>query len=158
VSEAVGDRLPDAVLEAFDGERLEEKIGSAYLLVTVDPAGTPRPCMLSAGELLAPDDGHLRVALWGGTRTAANLARGAPCLLCFVAPGLALYVRGTPRRLSSVENLDLECFEIAVSLVERDEHPGMPVVDTIRFAVTGQDVGSLVREWTDRLGTLRRSR
>lgn len=158
MSEVVGDRLPAAVVEAFDGERLEEKIGAAYLLVTVDPEGIPRPCMLSAGELLVPDDRHLRVALWRGTRTAANLARGTPCLLCFVAPGLTLYVRGEARRLSPAENLDLECFEIAVSVVERDEHPGMPVLDTIRFGVTSQDAGSLVREWEARLGALRRSR
>ena len=63
MAKSLGDRLPQTVLRAFDGNDLEAKVGPAHLLVTVDPDGSPRPCMLSAGEVLAPDDRRLRVLL-----------------------------------------------------------------------------------------------
>ncbi|HXF74207.1 MAG TPA: hypothetical protein VNO79_16575 [Actinomycetota bacterium] len=153
MSRAVGDRLPREVLEAFDGRDLERKVGPAYLLVTTDEDGTPRPCMLSAGEVLAPDDRRLRVALWAGTRTARNLARGSPALLCFVAPGTVFYVRGTPRPLAPAA--DLERFEIAVSSVESDLHPGMPVTHGIGFAVERDDPAEVVRAWRAQIEALR---
>ncbi len=156
MSRTVGERLPPEVLEAFDGRDLERKIGPAYLLVTADQDGTPRPCMLSAGEILAPDDRRLRVALWAGTRTARNLARGSPALLCFVTPGTVLYVRGTPRPLPPVEGSDLERFEIAVSSVESDLHPGMPVTHGIGFTVERGDPSEVVRAWRAQLEGLRR--
>jgi hypothetical protein len=151
----VGDRLPREVLEAFDGRDLERKIGPAYLLVTADEDGTPRPCMLSAGEILALDDRRLRVALWAGTRTARNLSRGGSALLCFVAPGTVLYVRGTPRPLPAAGGSDLERFEIAVSSVESDLHPGMPVTHGIGFAVEGRDPSEVVRAWRAQIEGLR---
>ena len=90
MSKPIGERMPTDVLAALDGSDLEAEVGRAYLLVTTDPDGAPRPCMVSAGELLAVDDRRLRVALWPGTRTGSNLARGGPVLLCFVAPGTVL--------------------------------------------------------------------
>jgi hypothetical protein len=147
--------LPTAVTSAFDGERLEEKVGLGYLLVTSDPDGTPRPCMLSCGELLAPDDRRLRVGLWAGTHTCANLSRGSACLFCYVAEGTVLYVRGVPRPVGVLERHRVECFDIEVSSVESDDHPGMPATATFRFAVTGQPVESVVAEWQDRLAALR---
>lgn len=151
----MGDRLPREVLEAFDGRDLERKVGPAYLLVTADEDGTPRPCMLSAGEILAPDARRLRVALWAGTRTARNLARGSPALLCFVAPGTVFYVRGTPRALPPAAGSDLERFEIAVSSVESDLHPGMPVTHGIGFAVEGGEPADVARSWRAQIEVLR---
>src|SRR5680860_317792 len=101
MTKSVRHRLPDSVLEAFDGHNLSRKIGSAYLLVTLDPDGLARPCMLSAGEILAVDNSHLRFALWPGTNTSRNLAAGRPILLCFVAPEIVLYIRGRPKALST---------------------------------------------------------
>ena len=155
VSTALGDRLPDAVTTAFDGEHLEEKVGLGYLLVTSDPDGSPRPCMLSCGELLAPDDRRLRVALWIGTHTCENLARGATCLFCYVAEGIVLYMRGTARHVGVLERHHVDCFDIDVSSVESDDHPGMPAAGTFRFTVTGQPLESVVAEWQERLAALR---
>lgn len=154
MSTPVGDRLPPDLVEAFNGDDLEAKIGPGYLFVTSDEDGAPRPCMLSAGEVLATDDRHLRLALWSGSHTSANLSRGAPSLFCYVAEGTVLYVRGTPRALGTVARLQVDCFEIEVSIVESDEHPGMPVHDTIRFTVTGRSAEALVREWQQRLAAL----
>lgn len=155
MTRTVGDRLPEVILEAFDGKDLEAKIGPAYLLVTVDRDGRPRPCMLSAGEILAPDETRLRVGLWPGTHTSENLAAGSPALLCFVAPGVVLYVRGAPRALEQVEGGSLARFEITVSSVESDVHPGMPVTQPITFGVESMDPATVVESWRQQLDTLR---
>ncbi len=155
MSTVLGERLPDAIVRAFDGERIEEKVGLGYLLVTSDPDGSPRPCMLSCGELLATDDRHLRVALWAGTHTSANLSRGSACLFCYMEEGRVLYVRGAPRRIGVLERHQVECFDIEVSSVEGDDHHGMPLTSTFRFAVTGQSMQSVVAEWQERLAALR---
>lgn len=153
MSTVVGTRLPGEILDRFNGNHLEDKVGLAYLLVTSDPDGTPRPCMLSAGEVLAPDDGHLRLALWH-SHTAENLSRGASCLFCYVAEGVVLYVRGRPASLGEIEGLDVECFEVEVSSVESDVHPGMPTADTIRFRIEEPSLSEVIREWQDRLSRL----
>lgn len=156
MSTLVGDRLPAAMVEQFNGEELSSKIGPAYLFVTADDDGAPRPCMLSVGEILVPDDRHVRLALWEKSHTCANLSAGRPSLFCYVAAGVVLYVRGVARAIGTLESLHLECFEIKVSTVESDEHPGMPATETIRFAVTGAPPDEIVREWQHRLGELGR--
>ena len=155
MSTKVGDRLPEQVVLAFDGDRLSEKVGLGYLLVTPDPDGTPRPCMLSCGEVVAVDDRRLRLALWSGTHSSANLSRGAPFLFCFVAPGSVLYLRGTPAGLGTLERHHVDCYDLVVSSVESDDHPGMPASDTFRFVVTGRPVASVVAEWEERLDAMR---
>jgi hypothetical protein len=155
VSKHLGDKLPREVITAFDGERIEEKIGLAYLLVTTDEDGTPRPCMLSAGEILVSDDKHLRVALWPGTTTSKNLARGSRALFCYVAPGSVVYAKGHPISLGSGPDSKLERFEVTIDTVESDTHQGMPVKETVLFEVEGMDTSKVAANWNRQLDALR---
>jgi hypothetical protein len=155
VSRSLGDTLPDALVAALDGTGLAGAVGQAYLLVTSDEDGTPRPCMLSAGELLALDRRLLRLALWPGSRTSANLARGGRALLCHVAPRTVIYVRGAVRSLDAGPDPELDCFELAVDAVESDEHAGMPVLTGITFSVEGADPAGVVATWERQLALLR---
>ena len=154
MAKLIGDTLPPEVLTALDGERLEGKIGPAYLLLTADADGTPRPCMLSAGEVLALDQRRLRVALWPGTHTVANLERGSGAVFGFVEAGIALYIRGSARSLTLPEG-SLCYFELAVESVESDNHAGMPVTRGIEFGVEGNNHASIVRTWERQLTALR---
>jgi hypothetical protein len=153
VSKLIGNALPEQVSTALDGRDLAQKVGPAHLLLTMDADGMPRPCMLSAGELLAVDERTLRVALWPGTRTAANLERDGRALLCYVDAEAVLYVRGTVRPLDVTG--PLPSFELAVESVESDAHAGMPVTSGIRFAVERGDVASVAQAWDEQLGPLR---
>lgn len=153
VSRFIGDRLPSEILEAWSGRDLEGKVGRAWLLVSVDEDGVPRPCMLSAGELLALDAQRIRVALWPGTRTSRNLARGSPVLICHVEPGSVIYVKGRPRALGRDPRTRLERFEVAVQAVESDEHSGMPVTQGISFRIEG-DRAATVASWEAQLRAL----
>jgi hypothetical protein len=114
--------------------------------------------MLSAGELLAVDRRRLRLAVWPGSRTSANLARGGRALLCHVAPRTVVYVRGAVRALDAGPELDLDCFELEVDSIESDDHPGMPVATGITFIVERGDAAAVVVEgWERRLALLRRA-
>jgi hypothetical protein len=155
MAKPLGDRLPETVLRAFDGHDLEAKVGPAHLLVTVDPDGSPRPCMLSAGELLAPDDRRLRVLLWAGTGTCRNLAGGGPVLLCYVEGSEVVYVKGDPRPLPRQGGRGFERFEIQVRAVETDRHAGLPVTGGITFAADGADRAAVARGWERQLTALR---
>jgi hypothetical protein len=153
MSTPIGQSLPREILDALDGTELRRKIGPAHLLVTSDEDGTPRPCMLSAGELLAVDERALRLALWAGSHTSKNLSRGAPALFCYVAPRAVFHVRGRARRLPSGDGLD--CFQLDVESVESDDHPGMPVTSGISFRVEEQDPGEVIDVWERQLAALR---
>ena len=155
MSKLIGDTIPSGLREELDGERLEEKIGPAYLLVTADDDGTPRPCMLSAGEVLAVDDRRLRFALWKGSRTCENLTRGERVLFCHVAPRTVLYLRGPAWSLTSNPELNLDCFELEVDSVESDDHVGMPVTSGISFAVERGDPADVVEAWRRQIAGLR---
>jgi len=155
MSKLIGDTLPADLVAELDGAGLEGKIGPAYLLVTSDEDGTPRPCMLSAGETLAPNGTHLRFALWRGSRTGANLARGGRALFCHVAPRTVVYVRGPVRALDADPGLNLDCFELEVDSVESDDHAGMPVTTGIAFAVERDDPAVVIEAWERQLAGLR---
>ena len=111
--------------------------------------------MLSAGELLAVEGGRLRFALWRGSRTCANLARGGRALFCHVAPRTVVYVRGSVRTLAAGPELNLDCFELDIDSVESDDHAGMPVTSGITFAVERDDPAVVVAAWERQLAGLR---
>lgn len=155
MSKHLGNKLPQEILTAFDGEDIASKIGRAYFLVTNDEDGTPRPCMLSAGEILAPDERHLRVALWAGTNTSKNLARGDRVLFCYIAPGTVIYVKGISAALGPGPDSKLERFEIIPETVESDIHHGMPVKETVVFSIEGMDRAKVASDWTHQIKALR---
>lgn len=155
MSKLIGDTIPTELADALDGERLDRKVGPAYLLVTADEDGTPRPCMLSAGEVLAVGERRLRFVLWKGSRTCANLERGARALFCHVAPRTVVYIRGPVRSLTAVPPINLDCFELEVESVESDDHAGMPVTTGISFAVERGDPAAVVDAWRRQIEALR---
>ena len=155
MSKVVSDRLPEQITRAFDGQDLESKIGPAHLLVTADEDGTPRPCMLSAGEVLATGHDRLRLILWSGSTTCRNLARGGPVLFCYVVGRELYYVKGVPRTLPPAASSKLERFEIQVRAVESDRHEGMPVTAGITFGIDDLDPAKVTAGWQRQLAALR---
>jgi hypothetical protein len=141
------DVLPAELVHALDEQRLSDPDQPAYLLVTTDPDGAPRISMLSAGELLARDQWTLRVALWPGSGTAANLGRGGTALVGMIAPGSVVYVRTQPAPLRVPQTARLACFELTATGVKADAHPGMPVTSGIAFRVPEPDRPAAVAAW-----------
>lgn len=156
MAEQPGGRLPTVLVRALDDEALEVTEQPAFLLVTTDEDGAPRIGMVSAGELLARDERTLRVALWPGTHTARNLERGGTALFGAVSPGSVVYVRLRPERL--VTPADLECFELTVTGVREDAHPGMPVTSGITFRAERPGHPEAVATWRRRRALLAEAR
>jgi hypothetical protein len=133
------DVLPGALVRALGDSTLADAEQPAFLLLTGDEDGAPRLSMVSAGELLVRDERTLRVALWRGTRSAANLARGGTAVLGAVSPGSVLHVRVRPCRLVLAEPAQVECFELTVTEVRADAHAGLPVTSGIMFRTAAPD-------------------
>lgn len=90
-----------------------------------------------------------------GTKTAANMRRGSPVVLCFIAPNSVFYVKGRGRGLEHRTGTNVEAFEVSVESVESDVHPGLPVTGGIGFRCEGVSEDVLLRQWADRLDVLR---
>jgi hypothetical protein len=143
--------LPAEIQREFDGRDTGAKSGTAYFLITVDDDGSPRPCMLSAGEILAVDDHTLRIAVWPDSSTAANLRKGSQVVLCYVKPHTVLYVKGRAIRAREGQLL---VAEIGVGEVAADDHPGFAVTEGVRFAYEGIPA-ELAAAWSAQLAALR---
>lgn len=155
MSRVIGAELPDEVAETFDGTDLERKLGLGFTLVTVDPDGQARPCMLSAGEVLVVDRRTIRLGLWTGSSTSRNLAAGSPVLFCHVAEGVVFYLRGAAHPLTADPAARLDCFELRVDRVETDSHEGLPVTSGITFAVVDPDPPAVLAMWARQLEVIR---
>jgi hypothetical protein len=147
--------LPAEFISAFDGRRLNDKVGLGYVVVTVDADHVPRPAMLSAGEILVLDGAEVRIATWRGTHTGTNLREGRPAVICYAGPGSVVYVTGKPRLIGSSDDPEVDMFAVEVSSVQTDSHPGLPVKYTITFACEGMRPDELVAMWTRQLNALR---
>jgi hypothetical protein len=143
------------VARLFDGSDLAGKLGPGFLLVTVDPDGRPRPCLLSAGEVLVTGPRSVRLGVWAGTSTAGNLAAGSAVLFCFIVPGTACYLRGHARPLRVPPAARLAGFELQVESVESDTHAGLPVTGGISFEVSDPDPAGVLAGWAGQLDAIR---
>ena len=155
MSVTTGTEIPERVARLFDGAGLAAKVGLGFLLVTVDSSGRPRPCLLSAGELLVTGPTTMRIGLWRGTSTARNLENGSDVLFCFITDGTVCYLRGRATPLRVGPQAGLECFEFRIELVETDEHAGLPVTGGVTFTVTDPDPETLLDIWAEQLAVIR---
>lgn len=155
MSQVVGEEIPDEVAAVFTGADLESKLGLGFLMITVDPGGEPRPCMLSAGEVLVSDPRTVRLGVWSGSSTSRNLAAGSPVLFCHVAGAAVYYLRGRATPLRADPQSGLDCFALRVERVETDAHEGLPVSTGITFEVVRPSPGEVLAMWRRQLAVIR---
>jgi hypothetical protein len=98
MSRSLGKALPVNLMDLLTGHDLARREGLTLLLVTTALDGWPHVAMLSAGEVLATDPGEVRLALWPGSGTTANLAQSGRSLLMIVVGNASYYVRLAARR------------------------------------------------------------
>lgn len=83
--------LSDEVAGLLVGDAAEDAWEAAFHLLTVDPDGYPRVCLLSKAELAA--DGYVIRCVLRARRTIANVRRDGRAVLTAVGPQAAHYVR-----------------------------------------------------------------
>jgi hypothetical protein len=149
MAKRIGERIPAELLAALGEAALVAERQAGYLLSTSGEDGEPRIAMVGLGEVYAPDDRRLRFALWPGTSTGRNLRSGRPVLFSAIAPDLVYYLRGTPAEIAAPDGVELDFFEMTVTSVESDAHPGMPVTSGITFEVTGdqETTAGVLADW-----------
>lgn len=86
-------RIGKELFTLLDGKGLEHKQHEAMMLLTVTEDQWPHIAMVSVGEVIALDEGNLRLALWPGTTTTGNLIRTGKATLAVFIGGKAHYVR-----------------------------------------------------------------
>ncbi|WP_323494109.1 pyridoxamine 5'-phosphate oxidase family protein [Sphingomonas sp. 10B4] len=79
--------LPQAIVDYLDGSKLNERVGEAISVTTIDADGCPHGSLLSVGEILAIDAQHLKIAVWAESTTARNLARDGRISLTLALDG-----------------------------------------------------------------------
>ena len=146
-------RLPGEVVALLDGSDLDARVGFTLELLTVDHDGWPGVALLSAGEALALDDSTVRLALWPGTRTTANLTRTGQAALAFVDDGAAFTLRLETCRGSDLAEPALAVFDGRVVDVRRDEVSYARLRSGIVFDLP--DPPSVVGRWRSTIGELR---
>ena len=146
--------LPAGVVALFDGADLDVGVGLTVELVTVDAEGWPGIALLSVGEVLALDASTVRLALWPGSRTTANLTRAGQGLLAFVHEGAAYSVRvETCRGADLTAPTTRAVFEGRIAAVRRDEVPYARLRTGIVFDLP--DRAAVVERWRATLDELR---
>lgn len=150
----ISDRLPRALAELLDGRDLEAKAGETFELLTVGDDGWPNVALLSAGEVLARSEVELRLALWPGTATVANLRRRGRAVLTCVFEGTAYSVKLSAAALR-LADAPLACFTCRVEAVQSDTVDYAELLSGIRFRLV--DVPGAVERWRRTLDLLRRA-
>lgn len=156
MSRSVGNQVPAALCELLAGERLEDAVGLTVLLVTVDIDGWPRLAMLSAGEVLANGPRRLRLALWPGSTSTANLTRGGRATLSLVHGGAGWYLHCSARRSRDLElpgGRLLAGFALTVEEVLEDAVPYAELTAGITFRLTEPE--RVLASWREALTALR---
>ncbi len=154
---ASGTDLPADLIGLLAGEQLEDGVGLVIQVLTADDDGWPRSCLLSAGEVLATGPQRLRLALWTGTHSTANLTRSGRATLVFVWDGAAFAVRVSTDRASDVRVGDhaVAVFDARVLEVRRDEVSYARLTSGMTFDLPDEE--RVLARWREQRAALRAS-
>ena len=131
------ERLTEALERRLSGSDADSLAQLAIVLCTVDADGWPHPAMLSYFEVAARDPHNIRLAVYNGSRTCANMRERGKATLILVDEGMVCYVRGAttevaPSMRSAPYNAALN---MRVEQVVFDEPP--PDLEPGAFVVSG---------------------
>jgi hypothetical protein len=115
--QSVFDIWPPALRALFAGTPDAAPRGFAASLMGVDAGGRVRTALLSAGELLAPDERTLCFALWPNSRTTESIAQSGRATLTFVAEQAFFQIQFDVRRVM-LDGAPVACF---VGTIEKGE-------------------------------------
>ena len=115
------------------------RVGFTILLLTTSGDGWPQVAMLSVGEVLAVDRRRVRLALWPGSGSTANLSASGQATLMLVVGPDSYYVRMRSRRLAdlSLSGGPRACFEAEVEDV---------LMDVVDYATVTSGIGFTLKE------------
>ncbi len=155
MTRSIGEALPGEIGDLLDGHALARREGLTILLITTAADGWPHVAMLSAGEVLATSARELRLALWPGSATTANLSRSRQGLLMLVTSGVTYYVRLTAHAGSelALASGPRAFFVADVAEVLQDVVGYAEITSAIGFRLKEPD--KVVPMWEEAVGAMR---
>lgn len=156
----VFDAWPSALCTLFDGASLATRAGFTASLVTADATGQLRTSLLSAGELYAPDEHTLRIALWPQARAARVLREQQRGALTFVhdATFYQVQLRFTPLDPAPGDSGGLVYFAGVIEAGETQRVRYARLTSGIAFDIEVASEGEAVLErWAQQIGWLKQA-
>ena len=156
MSEQLAPTLPVAFKRVLDDGEAGVGAGLAFQLLTVDGDGWAHASMVSVGEVVAVDSENLRLALWPGSRAAANCAARRRATLAAVvdAVGYSVRLKVSPSaRIPNQERGELHTFDASVVEVRADVAPYAHLESGIRFRLLDPD--AVLSRWAETRRLLR---
>jgi hypothetical protein len=152
---SLGPRLPAEVRALLDGTDLPAREGQTFLLITAPRDGWPHVAMLSVGEVFAPEESEVRLALWPGSQTTQNLTAGELALLMIVTSGAAYYARLRCHRLTdgSIRERPRALFSARVDEVFQDVVDYAEITSGIAFRLPDRE--RVLAAWTESVEVMR---
>lgn len=101
-------------------------------LLTVGDDGYPNVCLLSPYQVVAIDAQSVLFAVYGESKTSANLERRGNATLLLFLPPAAYCVKGDVEPVSESPSLG-SVFRMKVVLAKRDYYSRAPITSTVTF-------------------------
>ena len=102
MSTALGNQLPQALVDELNGRDLGSCWAKTIPLVTVDANGFPHFAILSYGEILAAGPSELRLGMYPNSSTSRNMRERQKISLLIVQGDSVYYVKGSAKELSLI--------------------------------------------------------
>jgi hypothetical protein len=134
----------------LDDDDLGAHDGFTMLLATLREDGWSHLTMVSVGEVVVVDDMTLRVAVWPGSTSAANIAATGRVTVAAVIPPTSYLVRVRTRPLGMLETElagRVAAFEATVAAAAADEAPYAVLESGVRYRL--RDPESVLRRWAE---------
>lgn len=137
MSTALGNELPQTLLDDLNAEDLASKWTRTIPLVTIDANGFPHFAILSYGEIVAAGRRELRIGLYPNSSTTRNIQARPNLSLLIVLGDAVYYVKGAGREKPAD---GLVRFDVEVEQVLVDNEPGARITSGIGFEMSqGKD-------------------
>jgi hypothetical protein len=149
-------KISNELSELLDGKNLASKRREAMMLQTVTEDGWPHTAMISAGEILALNQTEIRLALWQGTTTTANIARSGRAMLVTYWKGKAHYVKLSFSKLPELKNAKhpRARFSGIVESAREDTAKYADIISGVQIEL--KDEAEVLQRWEETLAELQK--
>lgn len=155
MSKSLGSRLPPEVMAMLAGDDLHAGSGLTFTLVVSGADGWPSFALLSVGEVLAVDEGTVRLALWPGSGTTAALTVTGMATMMAIGGDSVWYLHLAARRGPDLvaSGMNRAYFECSVDDVLVDKVTYAKITSGISFELP--DPEAVLGRWQQTIDLVR---